>query len=217
MTTRATEFAEIIGPIAQLLLGESNRAMSSAVELRYGAHGSLSVDLVKRTPSTTMKSAGSGVLDLVTREKGLTGQERIDWLQRNGFLHQTHQANGAARPRSSIIATYDYVDQDGALLFQVCRLEPKTSGSASRTATAGSGRSRAMRQVPYRLPQLLDNDGRVVCIVEGEEDVDQCWSLGVPATCNAGGAREVVRRTVENSSRASMSSSIPDHDPRATS
>ena len=66
-----TEFAQIIGPLAQLLLGEPNRAMSSAVELRYGAHGSLSVDLAKGTWFDHEANEGGGVLDLVTRETKL--------------------------------------------------------------------------------------------------------------------------------------------------
>ena len=32
--------------------------------------------------------------------------------------------------------------------------------------------------------------GRVVCIAEGEKDVDSLWRIGVAATCNAHGASE---------------------------
>ena len=120
----ATEFAQIIGPLAQSLLGEPNKAMSSQSELRYGAHGSLSVDLLKGCWYDHEADEGGGALDLVTRETKLVGAERMDWLKQKGFVFDTIQSNGAA-PYSPIVATYDYTDEGGALLFQVCRLEPK--------------------------------------------------------------------------------------------
>jgi AAA domain len=47
-----------------------------------------------------------------------------------------------------------------------------------------------VRQVPYRLPEILKAIGerRTVFIVEGEKDTDALWRIGIPATCNAGGA-----------------------------
>ena len=46
--------------------------------------------------------------------------------------------------------------------------------------------------MPYRLPELVEaiSQEHVILIVEGEKDVDRLWSLGVPATCNAMGARK---------------------------
>ena len=45
-----------------------------------------------------------------------------------------------------------------------------------------------MRVVPYRLPELLAELARPVVIAEGEKDCDNLARIGVPATCNAGGA-----------------------------
>ena len=45
---------------------------------------------------------------------------------------------------------------------------------------------RGVRLVPYRLPEW--KDARMVCIVKGEKDADNLCSLGIPATCNPGGA-----------------------------
>ena len=183
-----TEFAQIIGPLAQQFFGEPNREMSSAGELRYGSHGSFSVDLKNGTWYDHEVEEGGGVLDLVTRETKLEGPERLDWLKQHGFVFDTI-ATGYQSPRPSIIATYDYADQNGALLFQVCRFEPKDFRQRRPDGNGGWVWSvKGVRQVPYRLPQLIDNDDRVVVIVEGEKDVDRLWKLGVPATCNAGGA-----------------------------
>src|SRR5262245_61227123 len=45
-------------------------------------------------------------------------------FKRNGFNHAT--AAPAETARGRIVATYDYFDEAGALLFQVCRLDPKS-------------------------------------------------------------------------------------------
>jgi hypothetical protein len=183
------EFAQIIGPLAQSLLGEPNRAMSSRDELRYGAHGSLSVDLVNGCWFDHEANEGGGVLDLVTRETKLTGQDRLDWLKSHGFVYDTISTNGGTPPRAAIVAQYDYTDESGALLSQVCRFEPKDFRQRRPDGAGGWIWSvKGVRQVPYRLPALIDNNHRIVCIVEGEKDVDRLWRLGVPATCNAGGA-----------------------------
>ena len=183
-----TEFAQIIGPLAQQFFGEPNREMSSPGELRYGSHGSFSVDLKNGTWYDHEVEQGGGVLDLVTRETKLEGAERLDWLKRHGFLYETI-ATGYQSPRPSIIATYDYLDQNGAMLFQVCRFEPKDFRQRRPDGNGGWVWSvKGLRPVPYRLPQLIENDDKVVVIVEGEKDVDRLWKIGMPATCNAGGA-----------------------------
>jgi len=34
--------------------------------------------------------------------------------------------------------------------------------------------------------------GHTILVVEGEKDVDRCWSIGIPATCNANGAADPI-------------------------
>ena len=43
------DFAELMGPVARTLLGEPNQRLSSKHELRFGARGSMSIDLRKGT------------------------------------------------------------------------------------------------------------------------------------------------------------------------
>jgi RecA-family ATPase len=208
----ATEFAQIIEPLAKWLLGEPNPAMSSRRELRYGAHGSLSVDLTKGTWFDHEANEGGGALDLVTRETKLIGEERLDWLKQHGFAFDTIQPNGGER--ASIVATYDYVDEGGGLLTQVCRFEPKDFRQRRPDGNGGWVWSvKGVRHVPYRLPQLFENDSRIVCIVEGEKDVDRLWKLGVPATCNAGGAGK-WRDELNEFFREADVVIIPDRDPQ---
>ena len=88
-----------------------------------------------------------------------------------------------------VVATYDYRDEAGQLLFQVVRYEPKDF--RQRRPKPGGGWEwsvRDVRVVPYRLPELLAEPTRVVVVVEGEKDVDNLARIRVLATCNAGGA-----------------------------
>lgn len=69
----------------------------------------------------------------------------------NGASHHPGQER-VTRDRGATIAAYDYVDEEGALLFQVVRFEPKEF--RQRKPKDGGGwewNVRGVRQVPYRL------------------------------------------------------------------
>jgi AAA domain len=184
-----SEFASVMQPLATYFFGSPNPALSSEYEWRYGSRGSLSIDLRKGTFFDHEISKGGGVLELVARETHLVGTERLDWLTAKGFLFETVSSGSAPRP--TIVATYDYCDADRALLFQVCRFEPKDFRQRRPDGAGGWEWSvKGVTQVPYRLPDLMDAGDRVVFVVEGEKDADRLWRLGVPATCNAGGANK---------------------------
>jgi RecA-family ATPase len=187
-----TEFAAIIEPVARLLLGEPNRTLSSKGELRYGTRGSLSVDLQKGTWFDNEANQGGGVLDLVTRETGLTGKDRNEWMDEHGFSVDRDRPKPNGSGHFNIVETYDYVDDAGKLLFQVCRLDPKDFRQRRPDQTRHDGWTwsvRGLSSVPYRLPELTEAlaQGLTVFVVEGEKDADNLWRIGLPATCNAGG------------------------------
>lgn len=99
---------------------------------------------------------------------------------------------GGVRAQSRIVATYDYADENGKLLFQVVRLDPK--GFRQRRPN-GAGKwtwkLNGVRRVLYRLSQLLkSNPAEPVFVAEGEKDVDALCALGLTATCNPGGANK---------------------------
>jgi len=92
--------------------------------------------------------------------------------------------------KSRIVAKYNYRNEKGDLLFQVVRYEPK-SFSQRRPKPGGKGwvpSVKGVRVVPYMLPQLVAEPKRPVVVVEGEKDVQSLASIGILATCNAGGA-----------------------------
>jgi hypothetical protein len=86
------------------------------------------------------------------------------------------------------VATFDYRDENGALLFQVCRTAEKRF--YQRRPNGGDrwvNNIKGKRRVPYRLPELVGGAG-IVFIPEGEKHVDALIERGLRATCNSGGA-----------------------------
>ena len=100
---------------------------------------------------------------------------------------------GNQSEKFNIVATYPYRDENGQILFEVCRLEPK-SFRQRQPDPAKPGKwlwnLKGVRLVPYRLPELLAaaQTGERVFIVEGEKDVAALVAKGFTATCNAAGA-----------------------------
>lgn len=96
-------------------------------------------------------------------------------------------------PSGPAIATYDYTDEHGKLLFQVCRTADKQFPQRIPDPLAKSGwrwKLGNTRRVPYRLPQLLAavRGGKHIYIAEGEKDVHAIERAGGVATTSPGGA-----------------------------
>jgi len=94
---------------------------------------------------------------------------------------------------SRLVAAYDYLDESGNVLFQVCRFDPKDFRQRRPDVTALDGwtwKTTGVRRVLYRLPELLAAvaGGRPIFVAEGEKDVDSLINAGFAATCNPGGA-----------------------------
>src|SRR5262249_27373638 len=137
------------------------------------------------------RGVGGGTLDLVP---AATEADRLQWL-RDHCLRPSgpRKTRNGGRARFTNIATYDYTDESGALLFQVVRRAPKDfrqrrpNGKAGWTWSLGK-----TRRVLYRLPEVRDAvaGGRIVLVVEGEKDAGNLRKLGFIATCNPGGANK---------------------------
>jgi hypothetical protein len=88
---------------------------------------------------------------------------------------------------SQIVATYDYTDANGALLYQICRLEPKSFRQRRPDGNGGWKWDAGERRVPYRLSDLLRFPDATVFVTEGEKDADRIASLRQCATTVACG------------------------------
>jgi putative DNA primase/helicase len=85
-----------------------------------------------------------------------------------------------------IVATYDYTELDGTLLYQVVRYEPK--GFMQRRPDGKGGwinNISGVKRVIYNWP-LVNDGGDAVFLCEGEKDAGRLISLGFPATTIAG-------------------------------
>jgi hypothetical protein len=104
------------------------------------------------------------------------------------------QATANGTPQ--IVATYDYRDEEGQLLYQSLRYEPGFDGEPKtfrQRRPNGKGgwvnSIKGVRLVLYRLPELLAAvRDRLVIVVEGEKDVENLRNIGILATTNAMGA-----------------------------
>ncbi|MCC6153757.1 MAG: AAA family ATPase [Candidatus Hydrogenedentes bacterium] len=90
-----------------------------------------------------------------------------------------------------IIATYDYTDLAGQLVYQVVRLNPKSFRQRRPDGKGGwdwnlNGTARMI----FRWPDVAKGitEGKRIYVVEGEKDVLALESIGLVATCNSGGA-----------------------------
>lgn len=103
---------------------------------------------------------------------------------------QTHGETGR-EARGRIVATYDYTDEHGKLVFQVVRFDPKDFRQRQPDGAGGwAWNVKGVRLVPYYLPEIIAAVAAddPIYIAEGEKDVDRLRALGLTATCNPAGA-----------------------------
>ena len=184
--------------VASHFWGEQTSATSK--ECRWGTHGSRSVSLEKNVWYDHEIKDGGNAIDLVEREFHCNRETAISWLldgsNYSGVEPSKLNGNQPAASWGRIVETYDYVDESGKVLFQVVRYEPKTF---RQRRPDGPDRwhwsVKDARQVPYRLPELIEDIAQhhTIIIVEGEKDVNNLRQRGIAATCNAGGANKWPR------------------------
>lgn len=212
-TADHSEFARAIEPVARKLLGEPEPHLSSRSELRFGTRGSLSVDLVKGTWHDHEAGQGGGTIDLVMRERRVGKAGALQWLRDHGHIERRAQPQ-AAKPKAQIVAEYDYADENGELLFQVVRMDPKDFRQRAPDGQGGwTWSTKGVRRILYHLSAMLDavKAGRTVYVVEGEKSVHAVEGLGLPATCSPGGAGK-WRMADQGALRGADLVILPDND-----
>jgi putative DNA primase/helicase len=128
-------------------------------------------------PSLSLTDADGKVL--VKCHAGCDQHRVIDALKTKG-LWDSEQAERA------ITQTYDYTDEGGQLLYQVCRFEPKDFRQRRPANGGWIWGLGDVRRVPYHLPELIE--AAICFIAEGEKDCEALRGFGFCATCNSGGA-----------------------------
>jgi hypothetical protein len=103
-------------------------------------------------------------------------------------LRVVFKAQAAGKKPARVVARYDYVDESGALLYQVQRHEPKSFSQRKPNGNGGWDYQLGdIRRVLYRLADLLKHPDATVFVCEGEKDADRVASLGHCATTVASG------------------------------
>lgn len=94
------------------------------------------------------------------------------------------------RSSRKIIGEYNYINEEGKLIFQTVRFSPK--GFAQRRPGENGEwvwDIKNVKRILYQLPELLKADKEnFVFVVEGEKDVDRLRSFSLTATTNPMGA-----------------------------
>jgi RecA-family ATPase len=103
-------------------------------------------------------------------------------LMREAVLSQQQEA-----PKGRLIATHDYTDANGVLLYQVLKYEPKDYLQRRPDGNGGWIWDRQGRRVLFRLPELLKYPDATVFFTEGEKDAERVATLGHCATTLASG------------------------------
>jgi hypothetical protein len=147
----------------------------------------------------------------------------------SGSLYDLADKLGIPRPAQArpalrqLVQTYDYVDEQGQLLYQTCRYEPGKNGKPKdfmqRRPDGQGGYVWSMQgftqYVLYRLPEVLAaiKAGEIVYLVEGEKDAETLRSLGLVATCNVAGSGAKWHQAYTSALTGAQVVIIPDNDP----
>ena len=203
----------IIQKVATILMGEPNAQLSNECEIRYGTYGSLSIAIDKNTFYDHESNIGGGILDLIKLKTGLDQNVKaVDWIKEHG-ISPSDTPQKQEKIKRHLVASYNYKDEAGVLLYQVHRFEPKQFVQRRPNGDAWEYKVKGTRKVPYRLPELLEAPvNKPVYIVEGEKDVDRLMELGLVATCNSGGAGKWDKNFAEYLTERTVIC-IPDNDP----
>ena len=135
---------------------------------------------IKETEGKTLLNCFAGCENSsIVAAVGLSLSDLFDEPARNG--------NGKRNGSENIIKIYEYQNEAGHYLFEVCRYEPKDFRPRVKQADGSFKHTlNGVRRVLYRLPEILKADA--VIIVEGEKDVESVRSMGFTATTSQGGA-----------------------------
>ena len=184
-----TNIAAYIEQVARHYLGEPNAKLSKGNELRWGTHGSFSVSKNKGTFFDHENGVGGGTIDLVRMFEPASINGSIgDVLEKKFGVPKRVQQT--LTPAKFLSRQYDYYNEDGELVYQVQRFEPKTFRQRRPDGKGGwLYNMDGVTPVPYNLVGMIQNPDAPVFVVEGEKCADRLNQLGVVATTNHGGAK----------------------------
>ena len=107
------DHARLMEAVARHFFGEPNERLSKKGELRFGSHGSLSIDLEKAAWFDHEANQGGGPLDLIKRQTGISEpRDCYAWAEREGYLAQRSRSQFLQRRRRQPIEAARRADRD---------------------------------------------------------------------------------------------------------
>lgn len=215
MTAAAPALSSTVATVLQRLTGVQRRADGWMAKCPSHDDRQQSLAIAEGTDGRALLTCHAGCdVRAIVAAVGLTMQ---DLFPPKGLQEPAlGVVRGGQAKGGRIVETYRYVNEDGQLLFEVVRKEPKAFPQRRPDPTQPGGWSWKLgdvRRVLYHLPELLAGVAarRAVLVVEGEKDVHTLERAGFVATTNPGGAgkwRPEFARTLEGA-RVVL---LPDND-----
>lgn len=149
-----------------------------------GSRPNFRINIQKNSWFCDVCGIGGGVVEFIALKEGRDKKEVFkELISKNGNPGTT------VDPRGEIVATYDYIDRFGKLVYQVCRMNPKSFRQRRPDGQGGwIWNMDGVERVLYRLPEILNPKKPIVFVVEGEKDAETLRGIGMAATTNVGGA-----------------------------
>jgi hypothetical protein len=175
----------IPGLTGQPLSRNGSRELVTGCPWHDDEHPSLRINVETQQWFCDVCKVGGDVFQYVIRHQQTDFKGALAWC--------AERAGRVAEPPGRIVATFDYRGLDGRLRYQSCRIEPGPNGRPKtfkqRRPDGHGGWMWNVKGVELVLYRLADLQGKeAVFIVEGERKADRLSDLGLPATCNVGGA-----------------------------
>lgn len=153
-------------------------------------HFCVTVDTEKQVWHCNDCDTGGSVIDWVMYSEGLDVKSAMEKI--GGHDEAPHTPTKPptcfVEQESNLVASYDYTDVNGKLIFQVCRYNPKSFRQRRPDKGGWTWNLEGVKRPLYNLPGIRAAD--FVWVVEGEKDADALIKRGVCATTNAGGAKK---------------------------
>ena len=184
------DWAGYMEAVAPVVLGECNEQKSRPPEdVRFGTHGSMSVNYTKGVWRNYESGEKGGVKDLIRIYKGIEKTEDIIAFAKecmNGNAAPDEEAtseekepqkasNGKDQQQTELEATYTYRDKDNQTAFQVCRLLRKNADGSYAVSKDG----KRLKEIRQRRPS-------------GESDGSWMWSVKAGEFMRSGPGKDWV-------------------------
>jgi 5S rRNA maturation endonuclease (ribonuclease M5) len=127
-------------------------------------------------------SASGSVIDAWALFEGVPVKDAFQLIERHLGVHREEKkAPPQPSPDRKLVKTYDYTDEDGKMLFQVCRFEPKDFRQRVPRGSGWEWGLNGVRRVLYHLEDIIACN-TAVFFCEGEKDADLLHGMGLCAT-----------------------------------